>query len=470
MHKNLAAQASNTTRMNACKGHTFQVFDIGHKTHIAVISPDTAFWTVVRKTKLGSFLSDPKLIDAFEAKSAEFNKEMTTLRSGLKPTTVYFNPTDRCNLNCSYCYIPEAMRKDGAHMSKESMFKALDKIKLYFDSIGMDGRKPAIIYHGAEPMMNKEAVFPAMEKYKDVFTFAVQTNATLLDEESAAFLKAHCDGIGISLDGATLETADKTRRDWSGKGQYDKVVKTIGMLKDHPGFNVICTATTENMDKLTEMVDFLHAAEVKVCMLNALRCTQERSRKLKPDELTFAKHYTKALDRTYELYKKTGRKLVVANFANILLAILAPTARNLMCDISPCGGGRCFFAVAASGDLFPCSEFVGVPRFKGGNLFADEIKDVMASEPFKAVTGRRVEDITPCATCSVRHFCGSPCPAEAHEMNGSLKKPGAFCEFHGEQAAYAFRLIADGKQDAFLLDNWSKGIKNVFDADRDLLS
>jgi hypothetical protein len=36
---------------------------------------------------------------------------------------------------------------------------------------------------------------------------------------------------------------------------------------------------------------------------------------------------------------QTGRKLVDANFANILIAILAPTARRLMCDISPCGGG-----------------------------------------------------------------------------------------------------------------------------------
>ena len=459
---------TNSTRINACKGANFQPFDIGHKNHIALINPDSAFWALIKKNKLGAVVTDPKFADSFDAKSAQFLKEMQTLRFELKPSTVYFNPTDRCNLNCSYCYIPEKMRHDGANMSKDTMFKTLDKIKLYFDGVGMNGRKPAIIFHGAEPMMNKEAIFPAMAAYKDVFTFAIQTNATLLDNESAAFLKEHCEGVGISLDGATPEIADRTRKDWSGKGQYGKVTETIAMLKDHPGFNVICTATSENMESLTEMVDFLHASEVKVCMLNALRCTQERSRSLKPDEMTFAGHYLKALERTYELYQKTGRKLVVANFSNILLAILAPTARNLMCDISPCGGGRCFFAVAASGDMFPCSEFVGVKSFKGGNILTDKIEDVMNSAPFKAVTSRRVEDITPCATCSIRHFCGSPCPAEANEMNGSLQKPGAFCEFHAEQAAYAFRLIADNKQDAFLLDNWNKGIKTVFDADSDM--
>jgi uncharacterized protein len=50
---------------------------------------------------------------------------------------------------------------------------------------------------------------------------------------------------------------------------------------------------------------------------------------------------------------------MVANFANILIGILAPTARRLMCDISPCGGGRAFFALAADGGLYPCSEFIG---------------------------------------------------------------------------------------------------------------
>ena len=460
--------SANTTKINACDGASFLPFDIGHKSHIALISPDTAFWTLVRKSKLGEFLTSAELPNAFAAKSAEFAKEMKYLRFGLKPSTVYFNPTDRCNLNCSYCYIPEKMRKSGDNMSKDKLFSALDKLKVYFDKIGMDGRKPNIIFHGAEPMMNKEAIFPAMEQYKDVFTFAIQTNATLLDEESAAFLKEHCEGIGISLDGPTPEIANKTRRDWAGNGQSEKVVKTISVLNGHHGFNVICTVTSENIGSLNEMVDFLHSAGVKVCMLNALRCTQERSRHLKPEEFNFAKSLCSALDRTYELYQKTGRKLVVANFANILLAILAPTARNLMCDISPCGGGRCFFAVAASGDMFPCSEFVGVPRFKGGNLFDGSIESAMESEPFKAVTSRRVEDITPCKSCAIRHFCGSPCPAEAHEMNGSLQKPGAFCQFHAEQAAYAFRLIADGKQDAFLLDNWNKGIKSVFDAEKDL--
>jgi len=193
-----------------------------------------------------------------------------------------------------------------------------------------------------------------------------------------------------------------------------------------------------------------------------VRCTLPGARKIKPDDAQAAEAYLAALDRTHALYKKTGRKLIVANFANVLVAILAPTARRMMCDISPCGGGRCFFALAPDGGLYPCSEFIGIPKFCGGNLFRDDINEVLKTPAFASVTGRKVEAIAPCNRCAIRHFCGSPCPAEAHEMNGSMRRTGAFCEFYEEQVRYAFRLIADSIAGDYLRDGWDRGTMSTF--------
>ena len=113
--------------------------------------------------------------------------------------------------------------------------------------------------------------------------------------------------------------------------------------------------------------------------------------------------------------------------------------------------------------MFPCSEFIGLPKFKGGNLFKDNIGKVLDTPAFREVTERKVEDIEPCNRCAIRHFCGSPCPAEVHEINGDMNHTGAFCEFYEEQTRYAFRLIADGKADDFLWDDWDKGAKTIFD-------
>ena len=128
------------------------------------------------------------------------------------------------------------------------------------------------------------------------------------------------------------------------------------------------------------------------------------------------------------------------------------------------GAGRVFFVLSADDNLYPCSEFIGLPRFKGGHLLADGgIEAALTSDAFRSVIGRNVDAFSPCDQCVIRHFCGSPCPAEAHEMNGGMTSTGAFCAFYREQVNYALRLIADGKADDYLWDGWDDGTETLID-------
>lgn len=459
----LNTASSRGLYVNSGNGPTFQPFDIGHDSYIALVSPDTAFWSLVRKDNLAAVLTDSELMAQYRQKAADFAEEMHILRFGLKPSAVYFNPTERCNLNCTYCYVPEEMRSGGRQMTTEELLQALELLKTHFKRVLPEGTLPQIIFHSSEPMLNREAIFAGIERYNSDFRFGVQTNGTLLDRSAIDFLTAKRVGIGLSLDGHIASVADRTRYNWTGAGAFDKVLAAMEALKDYPSYNVICTVTNQNMQELSHIVDFFHQHQVPVCMLNPVRCTRQGARGIKPTDKELAKYYFAALDHSYELYQQSGRKLIVANFANVLAAIIAPTARRLMCDISPCGGGRCFFALAATGDLFPCSEFVGLEEFKGGNIFRDDISVALGSQAFSKVTGRLVEEIEPCRRCAVRHFCGSPCPAEAFEMNGGMNRTGAFCELYEEQVRYALRLIADGKESAFLWDGWDEGTTTTFE-------
>jgi uncharacterized protein len=450
---------------NSGKNPDIQIIDIDHKEYCALIQADSAFWTLVKKNKLPAFLFDNKLTSTLSGHVREFKKEMQILRYHLLPSAVYVNPTERCNLNCQYCYIPEETRKKGDHMSKEELSKTLTILKDYFNQIIKDNRRPSIIFHGSEPMLNKEAVFHTIEQFKNDFDFGIQTNATLLDDEAIQFIITNKVGLGISLDGYNTDTADVIRKDWHGKGYFYDIQKIISKLNDYEKFNVLCTINNRNVTKLKDIIRFFHELGIKVCMLNVLRCTLENSRSLKPEDNLAAKHFIEALEESYNLYKKTGHKIIVANFANILLAILAPTARKLMCDISPCGGGRSFFSLSAKGDIFPCSEFIGLKEFNAGNIFKNSIRDILKSPAIQKVSKRKIEEIDDCNTCAIRHFCGSPCPAEAYTMNGGMDKKGAFCEFYEAQVRYAFRLIAARKENFFLYDNWDEGIKETFSAD-----
>ena len=117
--------------------------------------------------------------------------------------------------------------------------------------------------------------------------------------------------------------------------------------------------------------------------------------------------------------------------------------------------------MAATGDAAPCSEFLGLPEFHGGNLFDTSVADILGTPPFLAMKNRKVEDIEPCRRCVVRHFCGAPCPAEVYAMQGGLHGPAPLCDFYAAQARYAFRSIADGRLEAFLWDGWQEGLTEI---------
>ena len=453
----------NNVFANTGIGPSLVPIDIGHALYTAVVEPDTAFWSLVRKDRLADVLADPAFVQQVHDRSADFAAEMDGLRFGLVPSAVYFNPTERCNLNCTYCYLPEDMRRHGEHMSQERIFEALETLLEFFHRTMPAGDRPQVIFHGAEPMLNRAAIFAAIDHFADDFIFGVQTNGTLLDAEAIEFLTSRQISLGLSLDGPEAEVTDRTRHTFAGHGVHEKVITALEALRGYKNHSVICTATTENLAHLTSIVELFHALEVPTAMINAVRCTLPGGSQVKPADADFAAAYLAALERSYALYQQTGRKLVVANFANVILGVVAPTARRLMCDISPCGGGRCFFAVDAHGDLFPCSEFIGLPEFQGGNLFAGGLESAFGTDAFRAVTGRTVEMIDPCHSCAIRHFCGAPCTAEAHGLHGDVAQRGAFCEFYEEQVRYALRLIADGREDAFLWDDWDNATHTVFD-------
>ena len=443
---------------------TFTSLDIGHPVYAALVDPDTAFWALVDKTRVADTLAGSALRDAYRQHADACRRELHALRFELKPSGVYLNPTERCNLNCRYCYLPDAQRRSGGHMSTIQLLASLSELRDYFRASMPKGRKPRAIFHGAEPLMNRDAVFAAIEAFANDFIFGLQTNGTLLDDGAVSFLTARNVSIGLSLDGPSAEITDATRRTWSSRSVHNRVLAAMERLRGYDAWSVIATCTTENLPYLTAMVDLFHAREVPTCMLNAVRCTLPGARAVRPDDGAMARAFFAALDRTHELYRDSGRKLVVANFANILIAILAPTARRLMCDISPCGAGRAFFALSADGNLYPCSEFIGLPRFNGGHLLADGgIEAALTSDAFRSVTGRNVDTFSPCDECAIRHFCGSPCPAEADEMNGGMGGTGAFCAFYREQVNYALRLIADGKADDYLWSGWDDGTEMLFE-------
>ncbi len=398
----------------------------------AFIDSDNVFWCISN-----NFISQD-VISFYQKTKDSLDKQLNNFRFAQELTAVYINPTDRCNASCPYCYIPQKLRKDSRSLSKQELKIILKKIAKYFKE---RKKRAVIVFHASEPLLAKDIVFWGIRNFNRQFKFGLQTNATLIEKEDVEFLKEYRVGVGISLDSSLPSTNDRLRPISESTGNFQRVVRAIEWFNGYEGLNVITTITKFNVRGLPNLVKFLHKKKVPCVLLNPIRLTQKTSRSLKPDEKELSEYFIKAVDKAIELSKQSDRRIIIGNFANIILGIIAPLARRLMCDISPCGGGRCFLTITASGEMIPCGEFIGLKGFSGGNIFKTGLEQAMQSMPFKMIRNRIAEKIDKCSNCILRNICGAPCPAELKSL-GNMYQASIFCEFYKEIIKYAFGLIA----------------------------
>lgn len=427
--------------MNYLKYDKLTRLNIGNKKNL-LINPDNVFWAILSKRQYSNPIPIRRLALLYEKIRNNLDTQMHDFRFNTDLTAIYINPTDRCNSNCPYCYVPAKLRKNGRSMTKKNLIFILGKVAEYFKR---HKKKAVIVFHASEPLLVKDIVFEGIERFAKEFKFGIQTNAILIEDKDVAFLKRHRVGVGISLDSSSPALNNRLRQTWNSGGNFNRALGAIEMFDGYAGLNVITTMTKFNTTGLPDTVKFLHAKKVPCVLLNPIRLTQGSSRVLKPDERQMTRYFIKAIDTAIELSKESNRRIIIGNFANVILAIIAPTARRLMCDISPCGGGRCFLTITASGQMIPCGEFIGLNGFSGGNIFNTSIEDSLQSNPFIKIRGRIVEKINKCASCIFRNICGAPCPAELYSL-GNMYAPSVFCKFYKAVIRYAFQLISEGKE------------------------
>ncbi|MCQ9205717.1 MAG: peptide-modifying radical SAM enzyme CbpB [Omnitrophica bacterium] len=425
------------------KQEQLQKEDIDSKMRL-LIDPDNVFWGLIDREKMDN-QAEEKISVLGEKFKSNLDQSMRDFRSKVDVNSVYINPTDRCNANCPYCYIPARMRRSGKHLGTDELTYILKKIDNYFKGSSKKLKfKPMVIYHGSEPLLVKDLIFSSIEKFSKKFNFGVQTNAILLEKKDVKFLKSQKVSVGISLDSLDKKVNDYTRRSQEGNN-YDKAIRVLEWFKGYEGLSVITTLTKYNLKGLPKLVEFMHSKRVGCFLLNPVRITRNSVLRLKPKDKELTKAFLGAIKKAVEISKKSKHRIIIGNFSNIILGIVAPSARRLMCDISPCGGARCFFAITANGDMVPCGEFISLEEFYAGNIFKDSIKKALYSKQFKKIRSRIVEKIEECDVCNYRNICGAPCPAESYSANKDLNVKSPYCEFYKEIIKYAFKLIAEDK-------------------------
>lgn len=182
---------------------------------------------------------------------------------GLKKTIV-IKPTLNCNLKCKYCY--EFNRQEYKELNLHNM-NVNDWINM-IERFAKIFNESEILWmlHGGEPLLlNKKSFENICKKIEEVnlkygvnYKLALQTNATLIDEEWVAILKKYIDlfserVISISIDGPEYIN-DTARIDLKGRGTYQNIKQKIIDIKD-VGLDVttISVIGQHNVDKIEEI-------------------------------------------------------------------------------------------------------------------------------------------------------------------------------------------------------------------------
>jgi uncharacterized protein len=159
-------------------------------------------------------------------------------------TTFVLKIAERCNLNCSYCYMYN--KGDSSYLSRPKFMSAevaaamLVRIAGYAQRHKL--RKIALALHGGEPLLiGKQWVQWFLQEAGRVaasadvlFRVGVQTNGTLLDRDWVDLLSRYNVAIGVSCDGPE-EWNDLDRRDFADRGSYRQIRNALDLLAGAKG-------------------------------------------------------------------------------------------------------------------------------------------------------------------------------------------------------------------------------------------
>ncbi|MEU8195299.1 cyclophane-forming radical SAM peptide maturase AmcB [Microbispora amethystogenes] len=172
------------------------------------------------------------------------------------PQTLVLQPTPLCNLDCSYCYLPN--RK----LNRQMPADVLHAVAASAEELTAHGGQVDIVWHGGEPLTIGVSQFVAMlapfEELRQQrrIRHQVQTNATLITDRWCEALTRYDVQVGVSIDGPA--TLNDRRIDLRGQPAFTRIMRGIRDLHRHGiPFSIIAVVGPEAIRQPEALLDFL---------------------------------------------------------------------------------------------------------------------------------------------------------------------------------------------------------------------
>lgn len=299
------------------------------------------------------------------------------LRVPVPPVHIQLEPTDNCNMDCSFCAHSQVIQRPRS-MSLEEFQRIIDAIQ---------PRKITLSGYG-EPLLNP--AFPQMVAYAKSKGASVNTtsNLTVLRTEKKAteLIRSGLDLITVSIDAASPETYQAVR----GQDFYDQIVEGVRLLlrtkaqlgSPSPHVRISFVINKANLHEVADYVRLAHDLGTDVSYFQILQLTAIEDRK----ERLIAGLPYEQFRHALEEGRQTARQLGAKTNLSRLLADLPDYWRKY--DAREMSHKRCILPwfsayVTADGSMRPCCAFAPVKIDMGGSILERDLEEIWNSEQYQ---------------------------------------------------------------------------------------
>ena len=333
-------------------------------------------------------------------------------------------PTPFCNIDCSYCYLPD--RRNTRKITAE----ILEQIFAWTFRSGLVRQPFTLLWHAGEPTVLPASFYEEatvlLERCNNSgfeVTQSFQTNATLIDDAWCDFIKRRNVHVGVSVDGPAF-LHDRYRKTRRGGGTFEKTLQGMQRLHDHGiDFNTITVLTADSLAYPDELFDFFVQHGVASVGFNVEEVEGPHvasSLAGGGTEGRFRRFYSRFLD----LALAADRPMDVREFNTAHASLsqhLDAGFRTQECR------PFAILNVDCEGNFSTYSpELLGLsgPRhgsFAFGNVARDSLETVLADPRFIALDDEIRRGVERChETCSYAPYCGGGPPGNKFFENGDF--------------------------------------------------
>ncbi len=324
--------------------------------------------------------------------------------------------THNCNLRCRYCY---AGAKTNKRMTSVIARRAIDFLA------DQTPDKCTVTLFGGEPLLEfpliKQVVSYSHEQYPAKIDFRLATNGTLITPDMLDYFRDNGIYFALSLDGSRSQH-DAVRCTSDGGGSYDLISAHLSeILSFNPYTIAVSVIVPETVPMLSAGVQDLFAKGFRYILQTLDFPAGWQSE----DIAALSKQYSDLADFYFTQLSK-GAKIYYSPFdERIKTWAQKPYKPGDLCDMA-----NSQIAIAASGRIYPCVQFVNADDDTCRSNSIGNIFDGLDLDQRERFVRENHQEKESCTGCALDGRCATYCGCVNWRATGSISQvPPIVCEY-----------------------------------------